>query len=108
MKIVIKATEEVSRLARTAIEIQDAINPFAVGKFLQDVQTHFRGSILTPNSNGQEKTGPEMGIQNPVSVLVLDKLLSLARMDQGSVIKAGLACEDLKNGKDVEWEISLY
>ena len=107
MKIVIKATEEVSRLARTAIEIQDAINPFAVGKFLQDVQTHFRGGFSAPD-NGQTHKGSEIGIQNPITVLVLDKLLSLARMEQASVVKADIACEQLKNGQDVEWEINLY
>ena len=107
MKVMIKATEQVARFARKAIQIQDAINPFAVGNFLQEVQAHFRQGPGQPD-NGQEQTGGEMGIQNPISILVLDKLLSLARMEQSSQIKADLACTDLGNGKDVEWEIHLY
>lgn len=107
MKIVIKATETVSRFARQVIGIQEAINPLAVGNFLQDVQKHFRGGLSAPN-NGQSHTGSEIGIQNPISILALDKLLSLARMEQSSVIKAELACQDLIDGKDVEWEIDLY
>ena len=107
MKITIKATEQVARFARKAIQIQDAINPYAVASFLQDVQSHFRQGPGQPD-NGQERTGGEMGIQNPISVIVLDKLLSLARMEQSSQIKADLACTDLGNGKDVEWEIHPY
>lgn len=107
MKMLIKATETVSRFARQAIGIQDAVNPLAVGNLLQDVQKHFRGELFAPN-NGQLDAGPEIGIQNPISILVLDKLLSLARMEQSSVIKADLACRDLIDGKDVEWEIDLY
>ncbi len=103
MKITIKATNRVVKLAQEAIQVQDAINAYAVANLLQEVQKHFRES-----ENGQEKTGTSMGIQNPISVLVLDKLLSLARMEQSSQIKAYLACTDLADCKDTEWEIYQY
>lgn len=103
MKITIKATSQVVQFAKEAIQIQNAINAYAVANFLQTVQKHFR-----EYENGQEQTGTEMGIQNPISVLVLDKLLSLARMEQSSQIKAYLACTDLADGKDTEWEIYQY
>lgn len=101
MKII--STPQVKSFAQKAIDVQNAINPLAVTNFLIEVQRHFR----EPN-NGQEVIGPEISIQNPISVMVLDKLLSLARMEQSSVIKADIACEQLINGQDCEWEIIKY
>lgn len=108
MKVTLKPTPAVIKFAQEAQQVQDAINPTAVMFLLDRVVNHFRGSVIHPESNGQERTGPEMGIQNPITVLILDKLCSLARMEQASVIKADLACDDLIAGKDVEWEIDLF
>lgn len=101
--ITIKATQTVSSFARRAFAIQNAINSLAVTTFLQDVQKHFR-----EGGNEQEISGGEICIQNPISILVLDKLNSLARMEQSSVIKADIACEQLGNGQDIQWEVEMF
>ena len=94
----IKATDEVQKLAEKAMAIQDACNPLPVANFLIECQQHFR------NNNGQEHWGSCMGLQNPISLAVLNKLNSLARLEQTRT-DCFSACMDLQNGRDVPWYI---
>lgn len=100
-KITVKATEEVQKLADTAMAIQDAVNPRAIVGQLKTTMAHFNSH----GGNGQEMTGSDMALQNPVSLAILNKLNDLAGINQERT-ECFTACYDLSEGKDVEWEIN--
>lgn len=101
-RVSIKATDEVKKLAAKASEIQDACNPLAVTNFLLTLQRHF----LDGREHGQDYSGSDFALQNPVAVAVLNKLNHLADTEQ-SKTECFTACMDLAEGKDVEWEINF-
>ncbi|NLS97533.1 MAG: hypothetical protein GXX96_35790 [Planctomycetaceae bacterium] len=101
-RVSIKATDEARKLAAKATEIQDACNPLAVTNFLLTVLRHF----LDGREHGQEYSGSDFALQNPVSIAVLNKLNHLADTEQ-SKTECFTACMDLADGRDVEWEVNI-
>jgi len=100
--VTIKATPEAVKLARTALQIQDACNPLAVANQLEVTQRHFRDGT----SQGQKYGGSDMGLQNPVSIAILNKLNDLAGLEQ-SRTDCFDACQKLAEGDDADWEINF-
>jgi hypothetical protein len=105
--VTIKATEKLQALAKTACEIQDAANPLAIVRFLDEVIRYWYDAV----SDGQKYCGSDISLQNPVTVAVLNKLESLAHMEQSAPNGAGsiyfVKCMDLAEGQDVEVEVQF-
>lgn len=99
--VVIKATCTVARLANRAMMIQNAVNSLPIANFLIDVMEHFRNGNV-----GQNHAGNDFGLQNPISLSLLNKLNDLAGMEQ-SKTDCFNALTELGNGNDVEWEINF-
>jgi len=100
--IKIKATEEARRLARLALDVQDACNPVPLCSLLLETQKHFRVGHI----HGQEFGGTDIGLQNPVSLSLLNKLNDLAGLGQ-SRTECFTACQELADGNDVHWSVNV-
>lgn len=98
--VTIKATDEVKRLAETALMIQDASNPRAVARVLIEIQDHF-----SEDNNGQDTRGSDFCHQNPPALLVLDKLASLANVRMDIPFDTVSKCGQLARGENVDTEI---
>ncbi len=104
-KTIIKITpnEATQRAADFACQIQDACNSRAI---LASLLRH-----LDEMRAADDAVVGDLRNQHPVLIAVLDKLASLANVqnisgDEGNrIIDAHVACDRLRSGKDVEWEI---
>jgi hypothetical protein len=100
--VTIKATEAVQKMAEQALAIQDACNPLPILAFLSEVEKHFRQD----EEREQERSGTDMGHQNPIALALLNKLNDLAQLDQTRT-DCFTACHDLQEGRDVAWPINF-
>ena len=86
----IQADEQTQALAKKALEIQDACNPYPVANFLLECIKAFGGH--------------DRGLQHPVTLCVLNKLNHLAQLTQSRSLCFDRA-DDLAKGIDVEWGV---
>ena len=94
MQVEIVPDEAMQKLAKDAVEVQDACNGCAVSGLLNRTM-----SALMKYSEGGDWVN-----QHPITKAILDKMLSLARMPQDSGM-AHVHCMDLAEGKTIEVEI---
>ena len=93
--------ETTKKAAEFACEVQDGCNGRAI---LASLLRHL-------DAIRAENFGTDLSNQHPVTIAVLDKLSSLARVqsysgDEGNrIMDAHAACERLRQGLEVEWEV---
>ena len=99
--VTIVPNEATKKAAEFACEVQDACNGRAIlASLLRHLDTMRAGDIGTDLSN-----------QHPVVISVLDKLSSLGRVQKISgfegdrILAAHAACNRLRQGQEIEWEV---
>jgi hypothetical protein len=99
----IKPDEATQRAAAFACDVQDACNGRAI---LASLLRH-----LDQMREADDGVVGDLRNQHPVLIAVLDKLSSLARVQDLSgaegdrIMSAHVACERLRRGFDVDWEV---
>jgi hypothetical protein len=98
----ILASPKLREYAQKALDIQDACNPRAVCHFLRQLISELSDDQVV---DGEDR-GPDIGLQNPVTLAVLNKLNDLAGLEQ-TRCECFTACYDLAEGTDVNWVINV-
>jgi hypothetical protein len=96
-QVTITPDEQMQKLAQDACDVQDAVNGLAVAGLLQSTMVALRGY----------KQGGDWCNQHPIIKSLIDKMMSLARMDQtGADGLFHVHTSDLAEGKAVTIEIT--
>ena len=97
MQVTITPDEPMQKLAQDAIDVQDACNGTAVSGLLNRTMC-----ALMKYSEGGDWVN-----QHPIVKAIIDKMMSLARMEQAGMEDLfHIKCSDLAEGQEVKVEIT--
>jgi hypothetical protein len=110
MKVTYYANEFVKKAAQDALDVQNASNSIGVGNTLMRHMVEMNRNCEVKTIHGRHSIDSPTMSQHPVIILFLDKLGSLARVQDLSnpiISNAYAACNKLAAGEDVEWEVQI-